>query len=85
MESIPTCLKENKHELTNGASDIIKTLGLTWLPISVELQVTCELKVQQQMQGEQYTKRTVLATISSIFDPLGLMNAIVIRFKIFMQ
>lgn len=59
----------------------LKTLGLSWNSNSDTLNYSINL----QNVNATITKRSVLATISRIFDPLGLVGPATIRAKLFMQ
>jgi hypothetical protein len=58
----------------------VKTLGLHWHPVTDNFQFSLCLK-----DMKQNTKRTVLAVVASIFDPLGLLGPIIVRCKVFLQ
>ena len=61
---------------------VTKVLGLVWNTNSDELSIsTKKFRFAQQ----DTTKREVLATIASIYDPLGLMTPATITMKIFLQ
>lgn len=57
---------------------VVKTLGVFWMPKSDRFQYKVILT-------ERVTKRNVLSEISRLFDPLGLVNAVVVWAKGFMQ
>ncbi|XP_011858077.1 PREDICTED: uncharacterized protein LOC105555662 [Vollenhovia emeryi] len=67
-------------ELFTIDKDAVKTLGLLWDSSRDRLLYETDLPRQKH-----FTKRTVLARISQIFDPLGLVGPILITGKIFMQ
>ena len=58
----------------------IKTLGMLWNPVQDELQFV--IKNEDKIK---HTKRSLLSSISKIFDPLGLVNPITVRAKLMMQ
>ncbi|GFV38254.1 integrase catalytic domain-containing protein [Trichonephila clavipes] len=57
-----------------------KTLGVSW--ISQEDCLIFKIAVKLK---DSYTKRCILSTIATLFDPLGLLGPVVARAKIFMQ
>ena len=62
----------------------VMALGLQWSPKSDKLQVRYNSSVSPS-QIAVHTKRSVLATTASIFDPLGLLSPTVIMYKMFIQ
>ncbi|XP_070854715.1 uncharacterized protein [Drosophila suzukii] len=65
---------------TNAQSSPVKVLGLYWDPGKDILAYNIGLTA-----NPDYTKRQVLSDVSRIFDPLGLLAPIVIKFKIIFQ
>ncbi|XP_065077875.1 uncharacterized protein LOC135701095 [Ochlerotatus camptorhynchus] len=61
----------------------IKTLGLTWMPVSDTLKY--QFSVPSLNPDTSLTKRYVLSVIATLFDPLGLLGAAITSAKIFMQ
>ncbi|XP_065079917.1 uncharacterized protein LOC135702804 [Ochlerotatus camptorhynchus] len=61
----------------------IKTLGLTWMPVSDTLKY--QFSVPSLNPDTPLTKRYVLSVIATLFDPLGLLGAAITSAKIFMQ
>ena len=61
---------------------VTKVLGLVWNTNTDELSIST--KRFNQVKGE-VTKRNILATIASIYDPLGMLTPATIRLKIFLQ
>ncbi|XP_066253850.1 uncharacterized protein [Euwallacea similis] len=59
----------------------LKTLGISWDP---ELD-TLKYTVNVRFDSTHATKRTILATISQIFDPLGLIGPELIKAKLIIQ
>ncbi|XP_050534989.1 uncharacterized protein LOC126902010 [Daktulosphaira vitifoliae] len=60
-----------------------KTLGLCWNPVNdVYLY---KVNIERNDNEEASTKRNVLSTIATIFDPLGLIGPVIIAAKIIMQ
>ncbi|XP_029172429.1 uncharacterized protein LOC114941586 [Nylanderia fulva] len=65
---------------TLQTDDSLKVLGLKWNPYVDAFQFEISLSTEVPA-----TKRAVLATIATIFDPLGWLTPVVITAKIFMQ
>ncbi|XP_058448790.1 uncharacterized protein LOC131428764 [Malaya genurostris] len=61
----------------------IKTLGLTWMLVTDTLKF--QFTVPALETGKALTKRYILSTIATLFDPLGLLGAAITSAKIFMQ
>ncbi|XP_062713603.1 uncharacterized protein LOC134290470 [Aedes albopictus] len=61
----------------------VKTLGLYWFPTTDILKF--QFKVTEYCPAEIYTKRKLLSMIATLFDPLGLIGAVIVTAKIFMQ
>ena len=73
----------------SGETEILKSLqqkvlGVTWCRASDELLIDLGhiLAVAEDMEP---TKRGVISLVSKIYDPLGLISPVVIRFKILFQ
>ena len=62
--------------------DITKVLGLQWNTESDKLSVSTK---KFNANEPATTKREVLATIASIYDPLGLISPTIIKLKTFLQ
>jgi len=61
------------------------TLSLLSNPTYDPLQIKNNTTQMQQTNSTASTKRQVLATTASIFDPLGLLSPAVIAYNIFLQ
>jgi len=59
----------------------MKVLGLQWNSINDEISLQNNMKNKEK--GE--TKREILGQIASVFDPLGLLNPVVLNGKLFLQ
>ena len=79
LDTIPCDLQETQQTLSLDNKDGISTLGLLWNPKTDQLQVKNNTTQVQTTGSTASTKRKVLATTASIFDPLGLLS------KIFLQ
>jgi len=84
LATIPQQLREMNHAISLDNEDGVMALGLRWSPKNDELQVRYNGPVPPS-QPTPHTKRTVLATTASIFDPLGLLSPTVIMYKMFIQ
>ena len=68
----------------NETKSTEKVLGIQWDTISDKLQYQFKVNIQLQEVGRS-TKRNVLSTINSIYDPLGLIAPITINAKIILR
>ena len=69
-----------KKEEINDPEETIKVLGLRWNTKTDKLQYRKKLKIK-----DKYTKRSVLETTNSIFDPFGYLIPVEIKCRIFLQ
>jgi hypothetical protein len=84
LDTIPKELQETQQTLPLDNEDGVTTLGLLWNPTTDQLQVKHSYNPGETTNSTS-TKRTVLATTVSIFDPLGLLRPAVISYKILLQ
>ncbi|XP_055715003.1 uncharacterized protein LOC129809212 [Phlebotomus papatasi] len=70
----------DQNDLT-FSDHIVKTLGMIWNP---ELD-TFQYKVSLPVQSTEVSKRQMLSTLARIFDPIGLINPIVVVAKMLLQ
>lgn len=70
-----------QSSLQFGPNETVKTLGISWEP---ELDF---LRFDSQIEPNDgpWTKRSILSTISKLFDPMGLIAPVVVSAKILMQ
>ncbi|XP_053691478.1 uncharacterized protein LOC128739993 [Sabethes cyaneus] len=61
----------------------IKTLGLTWMPNTDVFKF--QFNIPPLETYETLSKRRILSIIATLFDPLGLIGAVITTAKIFMQ
>ena len=59
-------------------------LGLSWNPITDGMNVVVGDKLDQEASW-RYTKRSILSLVSSIYDPLGWLNPLTVRGKMFFK
>jgi hypothetical protein len=85
LDTIPRELQETQQTLSLDNEDAVVTLGLLWNPRNVQLQVKNNFTQGQITDSTASTKRKVLATTASIFDPLRLLSTPVIVYRIFLQ
>jgi hypothetical protein len=78
-------LQETQQTLSLDNEDGVTTVGLQWNPKNDQLQVKNNISSVQPTDSTASTKRKVLATTASIFDPLRLLSPAVIAYKIFLQ
>ncbi|GFR22000.1 integrase catalytic domain-containing protein [Trichonephila clavata] len=78
LKDMPT---ENKEFLFNENDELVKTLGLSWRP----REDTFMYQMNLQEVPVTITKRTVLSFISKLYDPLGLLQPIIIKAKMMIQ
>ncbi|XP_036340110.1 uncharacterized protein LOC118749413 [Rhagoletis pomonella] len=72
----------DREAVIGGDVDYIKTLGLKWSPANDYFFFSY---APSQQRIPKASKRTILSQIASFFDPLGLINPIVVTCKIIMQ
>ncbi|KAF0721510.1 Integrase catalytic domain-containing protein [Aphis craccivora] len=78
---IATTSSEPHYSLDLGDDDTVKSLGLIWCPESDIL----KFKVRNANDTRVQTKRDLLSSLNSVFDPLGFLGPTLIRGKIFLQ
>ena len=76
---------EFNRVFASESESIQDVLGLGWDIRSDTLHVTRGDKIPEDLDSWQPTKRLFLSALSSVFDPLGLLNPILIKGKIFLQ
>lgn len=82
LEKIP---EEHKEQLvTIHQSEVIKTLGLIWDPSSDAFKFKFDFDESHRLH-ERVCKRTVLADLARLFDPLGLLGPAIVLGKLFLQ
>lgn len=63
-----------------GENENAKTLGLSWCPASDHLMYCINAQSEKRI-----SKRTILSSISQVFDPLGLLSPCIIMAKMLLQ
>ncbi|XP_055526953.1 uncharacterized protein LOC129719584 [Wyeomyia smithii] len=81
LRHIPEALYDQQDNLEIDKSCIVKTLGLLWHPQSDYF----GFKVPVLTESNPVTKRIVLSEMSRLFDPMGLVGAVIVSVKIFLQ
>jgi hypothetical protein len=82
LESIPAEERETASVCLLSENDSIKTLGIVWRPTTDEFQFQVQIK---NLHCQPITQRNVLSVVASIYDPLGLLETVVVKCKIFLQ
>ena len=72
---------EPHFSLDLGNQDTIRSLGLVWCPEKDQLTYS----ISQREHVDTRTKRSLLSSLNSIFDPLGFLGPVLIRGKVFLQ
>lgn len=79
LANIPAAKRQISLEVTAGKEET-KALGVKWIPSSDTFKIHYD-----QREHKNITKRTILAETAQLFDPLGLVNPVIVKAKIFMQ
>ncbi|XP_053956140.1 uncharacterized protein LOC128861784 [Anastrepha ludens] len=79
IDDIP--LDDREEIITLGDSDYVKTLGLKWSPSKDAF----FFSYHGPAASRKPTKRSILSQIAALFDPLGLLNPLIVAGKILMQ
>ncbi|XP_037930931.1 uncharacterized protein LOC119665760 [Teleopsis dalmanni] len=79
LNFVPEADKEKTLRMND--EEIIKTLGIIWAPVGD----TFRYVWLDFDSSKAVTKRIVLSELSKLFDPLGLINPLIVKAKIFMQ
>lgn len=83
LASISGEQQEVNETLVLNDHETIKTLGMHWRPAA---DCFCyKINFEIDVERESWTKRSVLSTIAKLFDPLGLINPVIVSAKIFMK
>lgn len=82
--NVPSLLpsnEESNRDFQIHPQELCKTLGLIWNPTSDTLRCT----IGEFSKISRITKRSILSTTASIFDPLGLVAPVVVVAKLIIQ
>ncbi|XP_055522915.1 uncharacterized protein LOC129717095 [Wyeomyia smithii] len=74
---------QSSEEINLDPDPSIKTLGLTWMPVTDTLKF--QFKIPILNPSVPLTKRNTLSVIATLFDPLGLLGAAITSAKTYMQ
>ncbi|XP_026746147.1 uncharacterized protein LOC113507491 [Trichoplusia ni] len=81
LEKIPRSLRSSSVEKGITSESTIKTLGLTWNMTTDSFRYHTKLPLKPTC----ITKRTILADVQSLFDPLGWISPAIIMAKMLIQ
>ncbi|XP_065076158.1 uncharacterized protein LOC135699770, partial [Ochlerotatus camptorhynchus] len=70
-------------EINLDLNSSVTTLGLVWIPGTDKLKF--KFQIPKLVPTEQLTKRRILSIIATLFDPTGLIGAVIVEAKNFMQ
>lgn len=79
LENIPKKKQEVSLDINSEKTET-KALGMKWIPKTDMFMLHYTPK-----EHEKITKRTVLSETAQLFDPLGLVNPVIVLAKIFLQ
>ncbi|XP_055522917.1 uncharacterized protein LOC129717097 [Wyeomyia smithii] len=74
---------QSSEEINLDPDPSIKTLGLTWMPVTDTLKF--QFKIPILNPSVPLTKRNTLSVIATLFDPLSLLGAAITSAKTYMQ
>lgn len=81
LESVPNAMQSTNHNFNPKDDVTTKTLGVCWKPREDQF----HFKVQVAKPLSSCTKRKVVSEMSRLFDPLGLVNPVIVKAKVFVQ
>lgn len=83
LDSISSERQDANETLVLNDHETIKTLGMHWQP---KADCFCyKINFEIDIERKSWTKRSVLSNIAKLFDPLGLINPVIVSAKIFMK
>ena len=80
LQAIPSSDCATEVDLDQGELPPVKTLGVLWCP----MEDVFKFQVNQPTEKNSKTKRN-LSKIATLFDPLGLLSAYIVRAKVLLQ
>lgn len=80
LQHIPTAYREQNTTCLFNSDESIKALGLGWSTTKDSFSFNVTFPI-----SEVFTKRTVSSTIGRLFDPLGWLNPLVTKAKMFLN
>lgn len=82
MSNTNAIVEPNSEMKSVGEPDQVgsKVLGIFWCPNQDKFIISCDT-----LDVSKFTKRNVLSLIARIYDPMGWLSPVVIKFKQFMQ
>jgi len=86
LEAVPPDCREIDVPIELDSNEGIKTIGLLWHPLSDQFLIskgTCVQRLREP-KNSPVSKRTSSSIVAAIFDPLGLINPVVV-YRIFLQ
>ncbi|XP_017475410.1 PREDICTED: uncharacterized protein LOC108365775 [Rhagoletis zephyria] len=83
LKLIPPDQHCSSTALELNSDETMKTLGMRWQPNSDSFRY--KLNFDISVNHKSVTNRTVLPAISRLFDPLGLINPVIVNVKIFLK
>jgi len=81
LELVPNAMRSTNHNFDPKDNVTTKTLEVCWKPIQDQF----HFKVQVAKQLSSCTKCKVVSEMSRLFDPLGLVNPVIAKAKVFVQ
>lgn len=83
LKDIPADQQSSATALELSSKETLKTLGMRWQPSNDSFQFKINFQIDPNIASA--TKRTILSTIAKLFDPMGLINPVIVTCKIFMK
>lgn len=81
LELVPNTMRATDHNFNLKDEVTTKTLGVCWKPMEDQF----HFMVQVAKPLSSCTKRTVVSEMSRLFDPLGLVNPVIVKAKVFVH
>lgn len=84
LDTIPVEHQSSSTALELNSNETLKTLGMRWQPNTDQFRYKVNFPIVVN-SAATVTKRNVLSTTAKLFDPLGLINPVVVVAKIFLK